>query len=174
MSRPICRTATRRLRNLSLWLEISGGRSLSAAQGQYRRDIGGAFDKPIDSPLKELRDGLVLGGEALWKKAQAILKRAPRHDADGLRWLRRQGMAQVRARVVELSAGEDDPRIRTWMRVILGGERMSVVARELGYADASGVFRVIGRLEARAKADKSLADKLARLRRSMAEVTAVK
>jgi hypothetical protein len=83
-------------------------------------------------------------------------------------------MAQAHAQVVELSAGEDDPRVRTWMRVVLGSERMSVVARELGYADASGVFRVIGRLEARAKADKSLADKLARLRRSMAEVKAVK
>ncbi len=44
----------------------------------------------------------------------------------------------------------------------------------LGYADASGVFRVIARLEARATEDKSLAQKLARLRRSMAEGSAIK
>ncbi len=107
---------------LSYWLEISGGRTQPAARRQYRRDIAGAFDQPIDSPLKELRDGLVLGGDALWKKAQTILKASPRHDADGLRWARRQGMAQARARVAELSAAEADPRVRTWMRVVLGGE----------------------------------------------------
>ena len=38
------------------------------------------------------------------------------------------------------------PAASTWMRVVLGGERMSEVARELGYSDASGVFRVIARL----------------------------
>ena len=78
------------------------------------------------------------------------------------------------AQVAELSAAEADPRVRTWMRVVLGGEKMSVVARELGYADASGVFRLIARLEARAKEDKTLAQTLARLRQSMEKAQAIK
>ena len=52
-------------------------------------------------------------------------------------------------RVAKLSAAED--RLRMWMRVVLGGERMSALARELGYADASGVFRLIARLEMRGR-----------------------
>jgi hypothetical protein len=87
-----------------------------------------AFGEAIVSPLAELRGGLVPGGEALWKKAQAILGAAPRLDADASRWLRRQGMTQARARVAKLVAEEDDRRVQTWMRVTLGGERMNDLA----------------------------------------------
>ena len=150
---------------LTYWQAASGGRTITAARRQYRRDMQSAFGEPADNPFKQLRGGLVLGGEALWKKAQKIMGAAVGNDKDGLRWLKRQGMAQARRHVAELSVGEDDPRIRLWMRVTLGGERMSDLAREFGYSDGSGVLRVVQRLEARARQDKHLAKELSRLRR---------
>ena len=152
---------------LSYWLESSAGRTTAAARRQYRRDMESAFGEVIASPFKELRGGLVLGGETLWKKAQAVLGRGARHDADALRWLKRRGMEQARRRVAELSSGEEDQRVQLWMRVALGSERMSDLARELGYSDGSGVLRVVQRLEARAKEDQDLAAKLFRLREAI-------
>jgi putative transposase len=151
------------------WLEASQGRTLPAARRQYRRDMDSAFGKPIASPLDELRGGLVLGGERLWKKAQALLAQSSRRDPGMLRWRKQRGLEQARARLAKLSAREDDPKVRLWMRVTLCGERMSDLGRELGYSDGSGVLQVVKRLEARAKQDKVLAGKLAQLRRAAAE-----
>jgi REP element-mobilizing transposase RayT len=152
---------------LSYWLGSSPGRTTAAARRQYRRDIRGAFGEKIVSPLTELRGGLVLGGEALWNKAQAILGSV--RDADASRWLRRQGMTQTRARVAGLLAGEEDRRVQIWARVTLGGERMSDLAGEFGYSDGSGILRVVQRLEARSQREKGLAAKLSRMRREMPE-----
>lgn len=44
------------------------------------------------------------------------------------------------------------------------GERHADLARELGYADTSGVLRVVQRLEAAAEADRQLRRTLERLR----------
>jgi len=148
---------------LSCWLPASGGPT-SAARRQYRRDMDSAFGEPIASPLERLRGGLVLGGEQLWKKAQALLSKSGGRGADMLRWRKRRGLEQARTRLMKLRPREDDPRVRLWMRVTLCGERMSDLARELGYADGSGVLQVIKRLEGRAKEDKGLARKLAQLR----------
>ena len=150
------------------WLESSPGRTTAAARRQYQRDIRSAFGEAIVSPLAQLRGGLVLGGEALWKKAQTILGAVPRPDADASRWLRRQGAMAARARVDELLAGEEDRRVQIWARVTLGGERMSDLAAEFGYRDGSGVLRVVQRLEARAKREKDLAGKISRMRRAVA------
>ena len=43
--------------------------------------------------------------------------------------------------------------MRIWMRVELGGERMTEIGREFGYKDGSGVHRVVQRLNARAEED---------------------
>ncbi len=154
---------------LTYWLEQTPGRTLAAARRQYRRDMQSAFGEKIVSPLSELRGGLVLGGEALWKKAQSTLGVVARPDADATRWLKRQGMAQARSRAAKLLVGETDRRIRIWARVTLCGERMSDLAVEFGYSDGSGVLRVVQRLEARAAKEKALGRKLSDLRRATKE-----
>jgi hypothetical protein len=126
--------------------------------------------REIESPLANLRGGLVLGDEKLWRTAQAALGRKSRRDVDGMQWLRRAGrehgsQAGAPARVAAMAADEKDKRTGIWMRVVLGGERMTDLARALGYSDGGGVLRVVQRLEARAQKDHTLAVKLNRLRR---------
>ncbi len=60
---------------------------------------------------------------------------------------------------------QEDPRVRIWLRVRLGGQRMSEVASACRYRDGSGVYRVIQRLEARAREDRKLAAHLSKLER---------
>ena len=55
---------------------------------------------------------------------------------------------------------EPDRRVQMWLRVRLGGERMTEVARAYGYQDGSGVHRVVARLETRAETDRGLAARL--------------
>jgi hypothetical protein len=60
-------------------------------------------------------------------------------------------------------AEERDPRVRTWLRVCLGGERLVDVARSLGYASGSAVHQVIRRLEIGRQQDMDLARRLEKL-----------
>ena len=55
---------------------------------------------------------------------------------------------------------QEDRRVGTWICVWLGGQKMAVVARILRYRDGAGVYRVVERLEARAKRDRVLAAQL--------------
>ena len=80
----------------------------------------------------------------------------------GTRWRRPAGGRR------RLAAGEADERVRLWVRVALGGERMTELAREFGYRDGSGVLQVVKRLEARAKDDAPLRRTLRRLRAAAA------
>ena len=57
-----------------------------------------------------------------------------------------------------------------WIRVRLGGERMTEVADDYGYRDGSGVHRVLQRLEEKAQHDRSLARHLKKLAEQMASV----
>ena len=77
-----------------------------------------------------------------------------------IRWRMQAGEKIVRRKVGEMLTGETDARVRIWMRVQLGGERAADLARELGYADGSGILRVIQRLERQAGEDTGLARKL--------------
>ncbi len=58
--------------------------------------------------------------------------------------------------VRELTGGEADRRAAIWMRVRLAGERPADLAREYGYADGSGVLRVVQRLDTAAAEDRGL------------------
>ena len=64
-----------------------------------------------------------------------------------------------------LTEGKDDTRIQIWIRVRLGGQRMTDVARDSGYQDASSVDRVLQRLDTRANEDRQLARHLRQLQR---------
>ena len=58
---------------------------------------------------------------------------------------------------------EDDARIQIWIRVRLGGQRMTDVAEAYGYRDGSGVHQIVRRLEARAMKDRQLRKHLQRV-----------
>jgi hypothetical protein len=78
--------------------------------------------------------------------------------------MRGENAKSIRVAVRKLVEKESDHRVRLWARVRLGGERGVTVARECGYADASGVTQVVKRLEARAATDRALTERLRRLR----------
>jgi len=55
---------------------------------------------------------------------------------------------------------EADWRIGIWLRVRPAGQRPADIARELGYADGSGVLRVVQRLDRAAGENRSLRKRL--------------
>jgi len=148
------------------WLNLEWlwyfGPSYGQARRAYRCDIAASFGKRVPDPFAELRGGLVLGGEDLWTRARGSI------EGDGgqeeIRWSRRANQDQVWAALTPLLQGEPDRRVQIWARVRLAGQRLVDVAREYGYADGSGVHRVLQRLESRAAEDRSLAAKLGRLK----------
>jgi hypothetical protein len=66
--------------------------------------------------------------------------------------------------VIKAIASEKDWRVKLWLRIKLAGESSGAVARELGYADSSGVHRVVTRLESKADTDAPLRKRLSRLK----------
>lgn len=147
---------------LSFWDDGSRGKA-KAIRG-YRRDVAACFGEPIKSPLDDLRGGLVLGTEALWKKAQALL--SGRSDLQTLRWTRGHTAAEIQKHVAQLIRNEPDRRVKLWARVRLGGEQLTTLAKEHGYADGSGVHQVVHRLEANAIDDPDLKKRLDMLKKA--------
>jgi putative transposase len=144
---------------LSFWDD--GSKRKARASRSYLADIDSCFGEPVTSPLSELRGGLVLGDETLWRKAKSLLSKGK--GAEHLRFSRGQTALEIQRRVAKLIQSENDRRVKIWARVRLGGEALSQLARELDYADGSGVHQVIRRLEASAKADPALQKRLAQL-----------
>ena len=115
---------------------------------------------------------MVLGADRLWEKvcpacaADVAAGRRILGQADGdeeIRWQRRTGRQDVQKGIDALAQGEEDQRIQIWMRVRLGGQRLTEVARAFGFRNGSGVHRVVQRLEARATHDRQLAKYLRRM-----------
>jgi hypothetical protein len=150
------------------WLSYFG-RSRRVAQNEYRRQIDQAFGQVIRCPWDDLRHGLVLGGETMWNKVRDMVA-ASKGDEE-IRWQRRVGAEEVSRRVASLVADEADRRVAIWLRVRIGGERMTTVAADYGYRDGSGIHRVLQRLEEKAKSDRTLARRLKLL---ASEVSSVK
>ncbi|MBN1342994.1 MAG: transposase [Phycisphaerae bacterium] len=157
------------------WLSLDWlgywGRTMRVARRAYARSMAGAFGVRVRSPFEDLRGGLVLGGEGLWEKVRGLLDDRQGHEE--IRWRTRADEQMVRRQVVDMVDRETDARVRIWMRVQLGGERSADLARELGYADGSGILRVIQRLESRARQDADLAARLEATRRRV-EMSSVK
>jgi propanediol utilization protein len=65
--------------------------------------------------------------------------------------------------IASLVAQEPDRRVAIWLRVRVGGQRMTELAKECGYRDGSGIHRVVHRLEEAAKEDRDLAHRLQQL-----------
>jgi hypothetical protein len=138
-------------------------RTKGAARREYKRQVASCFGCRLPNPFDELRGGLVLGGETLWEKACRVLEGA--EGDEEIRWRRRTGRQSIEKQIRACVEGEEDRRIQMWIRVRLGGQRMTEVAREYGYRDGSGVHQVVRRLEARAKDDLDLANHLRHLRK---------
>ena len=68
------------------------------------------------------------------------------------------------------AAQQTDPRIAIWLKVRHGGQRTSDVAKEYGYSDSSGAYRVAQRLEFQATKDHDLEHQLSMLRRQLSDV----
>ena len=131
------------------WLSYFG-RMRRAARVEYRRQIGQMFGHVVRSPWEDLRQGLVLGGEAIWSKVRKLL--SAREGQEEIRWQRRAEAEEISRAIASLVEGEPDRRVAIWLRVRVGGERMTEVARQYGYGDGSGVHQVVKRLERECRA----------------------
>jgi REP element-mobilizing transposase RayT len=146
------------------WLRYFG-RTRRAARAAYHLQVDQMFGQVVRSPWADLRHGLVLGGEAFCEIIRGLVAEAQGDEA--MRW-RQRVEADAVSRVIEsLVADEADRRVAIWLRVRMGGERMTAVAADYGYRDGSGVHRVVQRLEERAKNDRALARRLKSLAREV-------
>jgi hypothetical protein len=101
----------------------------------------------------------------LWQKVKARLER--KSGLEESRWIDQQAGREVRERVRAVLEGEQDRRLRIWIRVRLGGERMVDVSRELGYRDGGSVLQVVKRLEQAAQNDPGLRQRMGELRQKL-------
>jgi hypothetical protein len=99
-----------------------------------------------------------LGGEELWAKAERLV--TGKQGQDEGHWTKAVERERLQKRVEELAAAEADERIKMWLLVRLGGERSAPVGRRFGYRDGAGVAYVLRRLEAAARENVVLAEKL--------------
>jgi len=146
------------------WLRWWGKR-VRGAQRAYRQEMAGMFGQPVPSPWEELRGGLVLGTEELWEKTRKLVRAKEADEA--LRWTERPGRRRVQEAVKGLVKQESDTDVRMWARVRLGGEGRSAVAGDYGYGHPSGVTHAVKRVEAKAREDRLLAEKLEALRQRL-------
>lgn len=163
--------AGRRLRReIPPWLSLEWlwyfGPSYGPARRAYRREIADSFGRRPSDPFANVRGGFILGGQDLWAHARQHIGQGGGREE--IRWSRHADQDHIWTTLAPLVQEEADPRVQIWASVRLGGQRLVDVARQYGYADGSGVHRVLQRLEARAETDPALAAKLKRLRAAAA------
>jgi len=151
------------------WLSYFG-RTRSAAHRNYRERIDSMFGEPVASPFAGLRGGLVLGGEALWDKARGLIERAADSGDEEVRWRRRVDFESLHEWIEKQVAGEADRKMQIWLRVRLGGQRQTDVAKACGFSDGSGVHQVVRRLEKQAERERNLAKRMAEYRARLSSV----
>jgi putative transposase len=141
------------------WLSFFGA-SKRAATKEYLRFMRLSLEEPVQAPWKELRAGLVLGGEEFANRIADII--GGKKGQEELYWTRRERGDGLRAQAKVLADGESDKRLQIWLRVRMGRERMIDVARAYGYRDGSAVLQIVKRLEGRASRDRGLQRKIHR------------
>ncbi len=147
------------------WLSLDWlgywGRRRGEAQKRYGREVDACFGQVVKSPFEDLRDGLVLGGDGLYRKVRLLLSKSKGQDE--VTWTRRAGEREIRQRLKTILDNVKDPQLKIWIRGRLGGERLKDLAAVFGYADGIGILRVVQRVEARSKLDVKLARRLKKL-----------
>ena len=112
----------------------------------YRGTISAMFGRPAASPFAGLRQGLVLGGAALWDKAVRLLEDSKGRDE--LRWRRRRGgrrscpgrsAGRIVSRTVAFSCGFDrgwpGQVRRSWPRVMATRTPAACTARRSAWSN---------------------------------------
>ncbi len=89
---------------------------------------------------------------------------------EAIRWRRRADAAANSGVIESLVAQEADRRVAIWLRVRLGGKRMTTVAADYGYRDGSGIHRVVQQLKEKAKDDQALPRRLKALAKHLSNV----
>jgi len=139
------------------WMRYYGA-TRRVARTHYRRDLEQALEQEdLSSPWQAARGGLVLGGEALWKRARKLL--AQKQGDEEIRWNGFQDRTDQARQWQERLEDEPDDRWKIWLRVRALGQRKVDVARELGYRDGGSILQILKRLEARAAVEKTSRDK---------------
>jgi len=137
------------------------GRTRREACRGYQARLREAFGQPVRNPWAGLQRGLVLGGAELLRRSEELL--AHKGGAEEAHWTKAAETERRRERVRAVIGGES-AAVQIWARVRLGQERGVDVAREMGYAQSSGITMLIRRLEERALRDKALDRTMTRLR----------
>ncbi len=137
------------------------GKDVATAQREYRQAIARWFMEPVENPWREMRSGLVLGGQELLAKAREMIGRIK--GLDEARWTVVEQAIALQDRVRELVKNEPDD-VKIWARVHLGGEKRVTVAQEFGYRDGSGLTHLLQALAQEADGNSELRQQLKRLK----------
>jgi REP element-mobilizing transposase RayT len=143
------------------WLAFFG-RTRTRARQNYAAIMQEAFGRRVESPWEQLHWGLALGGEALQKRVDTLLR--AKQGQEELRWqarVERRGGRPAAARA--LAARQPERVWQVWVRVHLGGERRIDIARAFGYKDGSAITQMLKRLHRTASDNPAIAARMARL-----------
>jgi REP element-mobilizing transposase RayT len=144
------------------WMRYWGNTRTKAAK-RYLRDMKLALGGEPESWRNLVQGGLVAGTQEFIERAVDQLK--TQTNLDTQLWRRPSAWGKVRAKLKAALRREKSPAIQAWVRTRILGEKSLEVAREMGYADGSGVCQATRRLEVRSKQDKPLAQQLASYRK---------
>lgn len=150
------------------WLNYWGWNASGTSKKTYQSEIASFFGKPPPQLWNELRGGFVLGGESFFDRIKR--KVSTKNGRDEMQWMTKLSSIETAGKTKCLLAGQKDARLKMWMRVRLGGERLVEVARDFGYKEGSGVLQAIKRLEKSAQSNPELMTQLVRLREEMSSV----
>ena len=120
---------------LTLW-----SKSRRSAMKEYRREMSDYFGKPVKSIWEQLKGGLVLGSEKEYDKIKVII--AQQKKLDEIKWIEKDRQKEMQRRLTKFIKEEDDERIKIWMRVRMGRERMTEIGKELGMQMEVGFIRL--------------------------------
>ncbi|MBM3860613.1 MAG: hypothetical protein FJ395_13310 [Verrucomicrobia bacterium] len=154
------------LRTPAKWLSLDWrqywGSSTKEAIRAYQQDMCAAFGSEVENRWGNLRSGLALCGESFWERVSEVIGR--KKGKEEARWTTAQDIKFKRQQINMLLQKESDTQVKIWVRVKLGAERPTDLAREFGYRDCTGILRVVQRLESLAEEDKAVAAKLVEFR----------
>lgn len=130
------------------------GRSGKETTRGYLRGMKLALGFEPESWNDVVQRGLVAGRPEFVDQASAHLKKQKNRDAQT--WRRPLEWQKVRKKLETALQKEKSPALKAWVRTRILGEKGVEIAREMGYADGSGVCQAARRLEVRSKQDKGL------------------
>lgn len=140
------------------WLSFFGRRR-SAGQKEYDRFVKDAFESAVEDPWARLQGGLVLGSEAFVGRVRDwVGKKSGREE---VRWVSQEENPHQRRGAAQALAVRQKKRCwEVWVRVVLGGERRSDVARSYGYSGVSAITQILKRLPESAIGNRAVAARM--------------